>query len=117
MADPIPNRIPFLLEPVFPAPLPTNSRSLRFYETGTATADYSANSFPFVRVKKEAGDTDDQAWSNSIRIRAGDSDLNISFDGTNDHGFIPAGETQVYWDRHEGGIAVKGGGTFHIEAW
>lgn len=106
-----------VLPPAFPAPLPTNVKSLRFYETGTATGAYSGNEFFFVRPDPKDPAEPEQAWSNSIRVTAGASDLNISFDGTTDHGFIPAGESQVYWDRYEGGIAVKGAGTFHIEAW
>ena len=108
---------PGVLTPEYPAPFPSNRKSLRFYETGTATGDYSANEFFFVRVDPKKPSEPEQAWSNSIRVRATSGDLNISFDGSTDHGFIPAGEAITYWSRYEGGIAVKGAGTFHIEAW
>ena len=108
---------PGVLPPAYPAIPPTNVQLLRFYATGTATAAYSANQFAFeVPFPKDPAEPE-QAWSNSIRVRATSADLNISFDGVVDHGYIPAGEAQVYWDRYEGGIAVKGAGTFHIEAW
>ncbi len=106
-----------VLSPVYPPPFPSNRKSLRFYETGTATGAYSGNEFAFEYPDPRYPAEPEQAWSNSIRVRATTTDLNISFDGVTDHGFIPAGEAQVYWDRYEGGIAVKGAGTFHIEAW
>lgn len=108
---------PGVLPPAFPSELPTNVKSLRFYATGIATAFYSDNEFAFERVDPKDPAEPEQSWSNSIRVRATTVDLNISFDGITDHGFIPVGAEQTYWDRYEGGISVKGGGTFHIEAW
>jgi hypothetical protein len=45
--------------------------------------------------------------------------LYISFDGENDQGFVPAGDTHVYRNRFESGIAVRSaaGTDFAIEAW
>lgn len=108
---------PGVLPPEFPAPFPSNYKSLRFYETGTATASYGDNEFAFERPDPKDPAEPEQGWSVSLRIRAVGGDLNFSFNGTDDHGFVPDGEAQTYWDRHEGGIAVKGSGTFHIEAW
>ena len=108
---------PGVLEPAYPPPFPSNQKSLRFYATGTATGAYSGNEFAFERPDPKDPAEPEQGWSNSIRVIATSGDLNISFDGTTDHGFIPAGATHTYWDRYEGGIAVKGSGTFHIEAW
>jgi len=41
---------PGVLTPAFPAPLPSNYKSLRFYATGTATGVYSGNQFAFERI-------------------------------------------------------------------
>jgi len=108
---------PGVQPPAYPPPFPTNYKSIRFYATGAATGDYGDNEFAFERPDPKDPAEPEQGWSNSIRVRAVGGDLNISFDGTTDHGFIPSGEAQTYWDRFEGGIAVKGAGTFHIEAW
>lgn len=44
--------------------------------------------------------------------------LYFSFDGTNDHGQVRAGQTVIYRNRYESGIAVKGNGiVFAVEAW
>jgi hypothetical protein len=65
-------------------------------------------------------------YADSIQISndslvAGDT-IQISFDGTNIHGEIPAGETRRYRDRQEAGIAVRtkplsGNCAFRLEAW
>ena len=34
-------------------------------------------------------------------------DLEFSFDGVNVHGYVPAGESRVYDDRREAGIAIR----------
>ena len=108
---------PGVLPPAFPATFPSNIKSLRFYATDTATANYVDNEFAFERPDpKEVGEPE-QGWSQAIRVIAVSGDLTISFDGVTDHGFIPSGDTHFYEDRHEGGIAVKGSGIFHIEAW
>jgi len=106
-----------VLPPAYPAPQPTNIRSIRFYATGTATGAYSGNEFAFERVDPKDPTKPEQGWCGNIRVRATTADLNISFDGITDHGFVPAGSESTYWSRYEGGIAVKGSGTFHIEAW
>lgn len=108
---------PGVLEPTFPAELPTNRKSLRFYATGTASGSFGDNEFAFERPDPKDPSEPEQGWSNSIRVIATGADLEISFDGTNIHGFIPAGATHTYWDRHEGGISVRGSSVFHIEAW
>jgi len=64
------------------------------------------------------------AWCRQIRIvNLGGGDLEISFNGTTVHGYIPVGSLPVYYhDRTgEGGISVRGFGgaavSFIIEAW
>lgn len=60
----------------------------------------------------------DYIYPATIRVyNDGSSELRISFDGTNDHGAVKAGEMGYYRNRYEGGIAVKGSGAFRIEAW
>ena len=62
-----------------------------------------------------------QAWAHSILVRntGGSNPLEISFDGTNIHGRIPANTTVIYRTRHEAGIALRSsaGTTFEVEAW
>lgn len=108
---------PGVLPPAFPAPFPDNVKSIRFYETGSATGDYGDNSFAFERVNPKDPAEPEQGWCTQVQVRAIGGDLNISFDGVTDHGFILSGTATVYFDRYEGGISVKGAGTFHIEAW
>lgn len=103
--------------PTFPATLPTSIKSIRFYETGAATANYADNKWAFEKANPADPAVPEQGWSYSISVRAVGGDLRISFDGTTDHGFILSGTEKIYEKRHEGGIAVKGAGTFHIEAW
>lgn len=58
-------------------------------------------------------------WANSFRI-VNDSEgpLEYSFDGVNVHGVLAAGDTTVYRNRYEAGVAVRGlGVAFWIEAW
>jgi hypothetical protein len=106
-----------VLTPTFPAPQASNMKSLRFYETGPATANFADNEFAFERSDPADPAVPEQAWSYSIAVRAIGGDLQISFDGTNVHGFVLSGTQTIYERRFEGGIAVKGAGTFHIEAW
>jgi hypothetical protein len=108
---------PGVLPPAFPAPFPDNIKSLRFYATGTLTAAYSGNQFSFERPDPKIPAEPEQGWCTQILVRAVGGDLNISFDGVTDHGFVPSGTDTLYFDRYEGGISVKGTGTFHIEAW
>jgi len=62
-----------------------------------------------------------QLWANTIRIvNEGLGDLQVSFDGTNVHGYIPASSEVIYRERFESGICLRGVGatpTFHVEAW
>jgi len=101
--------------PAFPAPSPSSVKSLRFYATGAATANFVDNEFAF----EIAGSSpSDQGWAGTILVRAVSAAVEISFDGTNVHGYIPAGEVTTYRNRYEGGIAVRGvGATFYVEAW
>ena len=108
---------PGVLPPAFPPPFPSNVKSIRFYETGTATGAYSGNSFAFERVDPKDPAEPEQGWCTQVQVRAIGGDMTISFDGINDHGFILSGTQTVYFDRYEGGISIKGTGTFHIEAW
>jgi hypothetical protein len=57
-------------------------------------------------------------FSQTILLTATTAPLDFSFDGTNIHGTVPAGETRVYSGRYEAGICVRGpGSVFTIEAW
>ena len=60
-------------------------------------------------------------WSDAIRIEnTGANPLEISFNGTDVHGIVAAGEVKEYYSRREAAIAVRGptGNTsFIIEAW
>lgn len=99
---------------VFPLPLPSGIYSLRFYETGTATADFTDNQWAFTHPDGSGN----QAWSHGIRIvAAAGAALAITFDGVNTHATVASGETVEYLDRCEAGIAVSGSGDFQIEAW
>lgn len=130
----------------FPAswpPRPASGRpSIRFYATGTATADFADNAFMFIDgaganpftplpevtggstvVPRNAGTgvssdgTLAQLWAQTIRV-VSSGDVEISFDGTNVHGkILTAGGDVIYRNRFESGIAIRGAGTFTIEAW
>lgn len=107
-----------VLIPVFPAPLPSNYKSLRFYETGTGTANFADNKWAFERPDPADPAYPEQGWSGTIRVRAIAANVEISFDGVNVHGFVLAGTVSEYYHRTEGGISVRGvGSTFHVEAW
>ncbi len=57
-------------------------------------------------------------WSGTILINnASAAALEFSFDGTNVHGRLLANTSVVYRNRFESGIAVRGLGTFWVEAW
>lgn len=57
-------------------------------------------------------------WANAIRISVTGGDIEFSFDGTNIHGkVLSAQSTAIYRERLEAGIAVRGTGTFYVEAW
>jgi hypothetical protein len=69
---------------------------------------------------KEA--TKPSIFSCSIRIvNIGAGDLEISFDGTNIHGYVKENAEVIYKDRYEAGIALRGVGgatpTYRVEAW
>jgi hypothetical protein len=107
-----------VLAPAFPAQLPSGVKSIRFYATGVATANFVDSQFAFQRVDPADPAVPEQAWSSKIKVIAIGANVQISFDGTNVHGFVLAGTSGEYDHRHEGGIAVRGvGATFHIEAW
>jgi len=50
-------------------------------------------------------------WAQKILVvNDGSTELEVSFDGANVHGVVDAGGERIYNDRHEAGIAVRGGG-------
>ena len=107
-----------VLAPTLPPPFPTNYKSLRFYQAGTATSNFADKAWAFQRVDPANPAIPEQAWSGSIIIRAETADLEFSFDGTNVHGKCPAGKESRYDRRFEGGIYVRGSGSvFSVEAW
>ena len=107
-----------VLVPTFPPPFPSNYKSLRFYATGSGTANFVDNEFAFERPDPNDPAIPEQGWSTKIRIIALGANVQYSFDGTTVHGIVLAGTYGEYDHRHEGGIAVRGvGSTFHIEAW
>ena len=109
---------PGVLVPVLPPPLPSNIKSIRFYETGASTANFDDNKFSFVRINPKDPAEPEQAWCTGLCIRAITANVEFSFDGVNVHGFVLAGTQNTYWDRHEGGVYIRGvGATFHVEAW
>jgi hypothetical protein len=72
------------------------------YNGSTVTVDYSG----------------EQGWSRGIRITSSVGGyVEFSFDGTNVHGRIDNGSVFEYLDRYEAGIALRGSGTFVLEAW
>jgi len=133
--------------PSWPPSFPTNTRSLRFFVTDTATANFVDKAYMFaeqtganpyaplpviqpgsnttIAVPSASGtgrnsptDPLAQIWSGAIRICATTANLEFSFDGTNVHGKVLAGEQFVYRGRFESGICVRGAGSvFRIEAW
>jgi hypothetical protein len=132
--------------PSWPPRVPTNVRSLRFFVTGTATANFSDSAFmfaeqltanpytplPVLQAGSDASivvpsafgagrnspiDPAVQIWSGTMRICA-TADLEFSFDGVTVHGHLYADEEFVYRNRFESGVAVRGvGAVFRIEAW
>lgn len=106
-----------VLAPTYPPPLPSNTKSIRFYATGTATGNFVDNEFAFHRIDPASPSVPEQGWSYTIQITATTTNIEFSFDGTNVHGIVLAGKTNQYQKRHEGGIAVRGAGTFYVEAW
>lgn len=107
----------------FPAPFPSDMYSLRFYATGNASANFADHVYPFFHPADDAVPEmakRRQAWSKGMKIHLAPTAgnwLEYTFDGTNVHGYLNAGEYDIYFERHEGGIAVRGVGEFWIEAW
>lgn len=99
---------------LLPAPFPNNIYTLRFYQTGTATANFADKNWLFTHP----ADATKQAWSRGFRIRATSGTIEFSFDGVNVHGSVASGGDDWFFERVEGGIAVRGN-TFGyvIEAW
>jgi len=129
-------------------------RSLRFYKTGSTTANFEDNAYlfsgnadaiPFVPTPvvrpgstevvnldgptpygtgtANAPTTVPMLWCSALSIiNASDTyDLEVSFDGTNVHGVVLAGERMTYRDRYEAQVSLRGVGgatvEFHVEAW
>jgi len=66
--------------------------------------------------------SDATIWSYGIYIKntGATYDLEFSFDGTNVHGRIAPGESRIFYNRIEAGIAVRGvsdNTTYIVEAW
>jgi hypothetical protein len=141
----------------WPPRIGSGRASIRFYQTGTATANFEDNSYLFVdgaganpytplpvvnpgddasrfptpaatvvpTVPAGTGQNDPDSpkpmiWSTILRVtNTGGNPLEFSFDGTNVHGEVPAGEYRDYSSRVEAGIAIRSalGATFVIEAW
>jgi hypothetical protein len=143
----------------------SNTRSIRVYIAGTATANFSDSAYLFSQVtgantivptpyvppgstapvafgtqlvsgSPQGGGTDPRdasvvmpsglqtdpvpmIWARGMRIcNDGAGVLQISFDGTNVHGSLHAGEQAHYLDRFEAGICLRGAGlAFRVEAW
>lgn len=130
----------------FPPRSPSNRRSIRFYVSGSATANFDDSAYIFaqdtgantytplpiiapgdvttpVHVGSPSSPVSTDAellvFSGSIRIyNDGGGDLEFSFDGTNVQGVVKASKDALYNFRYEAGIAVRGAGiAFRIEAW
>lgn len=127
----------------WPAPQYSGRRSLRFFKKGTATANYPDNAYLFAEganwspppalAPGPMNTLDAQvqatfpptpagnvvhAYSGTIMVRnTGAGVLTFSFDGEHDHGEVAAGTERIYRNRIEGGICIKGSGTFQVEAW
>jgi hypothetical protein len=99
-----------VLPPAFPSSFPSNRKSLRFYETGENTADFSDRSFSFERPDPKDPAEPEQAWASHVRIRSIDTAIEWSFDGVTVHGEVPANDSELFWGMYEGGIAVRGTG-------
>lgn len=62
-------------------------------------------------------------WAQTIQVHnSGANPLYLSFDGVNQHGYVPAGQTRTYRNRYEAGIALKSAQvgqatTYYVEAW
>jgi len=98
----------------FPGPAPDNVYSVRLAAVGTGTALFSANEFEFFHPVR----TEEQVWSQGIKIKAISGAIEFSFDGTDIHGRVAAGETVIFYDRHESAIAIRGAtSTFELEVW
>lgn len=96
--------------------------TLRGYKAGTATADYADNEIIF-SILPGVFPTDSQpskALSSYIIVRnLGAVDIIFSFDGTNTHGRVKAGQEQRY-KRRELGMVVKSTGAnsdYEVECW
>jgi len=112
---------PGVLPPTFPPPLPSNYNNIRFYGTGTGTANFGDNKFAFAIPDPKDPAEPEQGWPGAVLIRAMGAGLEYSFDGVTVHGIVEANSTATYLTRIEGGIAVRNAtvaiATFHIEAW
>jgi hypothetical protein len=110
---------------VFPSAFPDNIYSLRIYKTGVLDGLFASHAYPFphpVDIFNGMSVADArQAWSNGIRLRvsAGVGNyVEFSFNGVDIHGRIETGEDpEVYLNRYEGGISVRGQGTFWLDVW
>lgn len=98
----------------FPGPAPDNIYSIRLAVASTGTALFSDNEFEFFHPVR----TDEQVWSQAIKIKAISGAIEFSFDGVEIHGRVAGGETVIFWERHESAIAIRGAtSTFELEVW
>ena len=131
----------------WPPRKPSGIRSIRFYVTGTGSANFDDNAFLFsdgvganshtplpvvepgssedvtLEANPMAGGQNDlgapkpMAFSKFVQITAASAAVEFSFDGINVHGTVPAGERRTM-ERYEAGISIRGvGATFVVEAW
>lgn len=91
--------------------------SLTWENAGGASEVFAASGTYRIRTIDDAPPKE-MIWAGTIRVIAETADVEISFDGVNVHGIIPAGTTHTYRNRYEAGIALRGvGATFTVEAW
>jgi len=90
-------------------PLPT-VRAGEDVSTPDYSGPHNVDSLP-AGTGEQGDDPKAMLWAQNIIVHNdGTTDLEVSFDGTNVHGIVPAGEERNYYDRREAGIAVRGGG-------
>ena len=124
----------------------SGNRSIRFFASVTATTVYADNAYIFSQqtgantyttiptiqrgdtttvvnlgYMSPGGSATSIVCANTIQItNDGAVDVSVSFDGTNLHGIVKAGETICWRERREAGIAVKttaGTAAVRIESW
>jgi hypothetical protein len=77
---------------------------------------------PWGTGQNDAGDPPPMIWSSGFRLVVVGGDMEFSFDVANPPAIVHGKVLQTdrvgyYRDRYEAGIAVRGTGTYYIEAW